>query len=145
MNHWHDIKSEFEADGSLRDIYVYQVSSDYWDMFLKKIMASGYKLEFIHSHKLMPLPLTLNTIQALQETDPTTLGIWVNDNMLLNCHFFIATEIELDLSPRDINTENDYEVLLTFLSWLANTLKKNVHLTHENSPELEILQIRYDD
>ena len=48
-------------------------------------------------------------------------------------------QIELDICPSDIASPVDLENLQKFLFWLHNLVKLKVVLTHENSPELEIL------
>ncbi len=77
----------------------------------------------------------------MQQTDPTTLYIWVTDDIQLNCHFFVETEIELDVSPHDIQTESAYIQLVSFLEWLATVTKNEVKLTHEGMQEQVILSV----
>lgn len=141
MKSWNSIKSEFDSDGSLRDIYVYDSSPLLWDRFITEISSSNYKLEFTNGEALLELPRTLSEIKRLQRNDPTILFIWIDDEIQANCHFFIEGEIEIDISPSDINSEDDYLRLVDFLNWLCNVLKCNVVLTHEGSPNLEILRV----
>ena len=141
MKAWSEIKEEFEADGSLRDIYVEDIDSAVWEIFIGSIKSSKYKLEFTHGDASLEIPTSLAEVKRLQETDPTTLFVWLNEKIQVNCHFFIETEIELDVSPNDIISEPEYKVLIGFLEWLARTLKERVILTHEGMQNHVILSV----
>ncbi|HDY7631136.1 TPA: hypothetical protein RQJ73_004506 [Vibrio vulnificus] len=139
MYHWIEFKEEFQADGSLRDVYIEDINLAKWDQFLDFIKLSKYEFEFRHGGNLQSLPDTFSSIKNLQGTEPTILSIKLNANFCLNCHFFVETEIELDLSPRDVSSEADFEVLLEFLEKLSSSLACRVTLTPENTPKQVIL------
>ncbi|WP_242615022.1 hypothetical protein [Vibrio vulnificus] len=139
MYQWTEFKEEFEADGSLRDVYIEDIDLAKWDQFLDFIKLSKYEVAFRHGGNLQTLPDTFSSIKNLQDTEPTTLSINLNANFCLNCHFFMETEIELDLSPRDVNSEADFEVLLEFLEKLSSSLACRVTLTPEDTPKQVIL------
>lgn len=139
MKEWRDVKKEFEPEGSLRDIYIEDIDESVWDLFLHNIRGSVYELKFTHGQNLVGLPETFNEIRHLQESDPTTLGIVLENGICINCHFFVESEIELDLSPREIDSESKFKSLVSFLSWLNVSLCKPVKLTHENAQTEVIL------
>lgn len=141
MKQWNEIKSEFETDGSLRDIYVENVQVELWNLFIEEVKNYKYRIEFSHGDNELALPNNFNAIKKLQETDPTTLRIWLPGDIQLNCHFFTEDEIELDVSPCDVQSEASYLQLLEFLKWLSSSTKKEVKLTHEGSKELIILGV----
>lgn len=141
MKQWGDIRYEFETDGSLRDIYVENIDPPVWDTFIAEVKRSGYKIEFAHGDVAKDLPNDLTTIKSMQQTNPTTLYIWIAENIQLNCHFFVETEIELDVSPHDVQTESAYTQLVCFLEWLSSVTRAEVKLTHEGMPEQVILSV----
>ena len=141
MKQWNEIKSEFETDGSLRDIYVENVQVELWNLFIEEVKNYKHRIEFSHGDNELALPNNFNAIKKLQETDPTTLRIWLPGDIQLNCHFFTEDEIELDVSPCDVQSEASYLQLLEFLKWLSSSTKKEVKLTHEGSKELIILGV----
>ncbi len=141
MKAWSKIKEEFEADGSLRDIYVEEIDPARWEIFINGVKSSNYRREFTHGDTSLNIPNSLAEIKRLQETDPTTLSIWLDDKIQVNCHFFIETEIELDISSGDIIGESEYQILIGFLKWLASILKERVILTHENTQDQVILSV----
>ncbi|MCX4030225.1 protein export chaperone SecB [Endozoicomonas sp. SM1973] len=141
MKEWDEVKEEFEADGSLRDIYVEEVNISEWNSFISAILRSKYRIKFIHGDREISLPEDFGSIKKLQLEEPTTLHIWVTDKTQLNCHFFIESEIELDVSPYDIQDSASYSSLVSFLKWLAALLGKQVKLTHEGMQNQVILSV----
>ena len=141
MKSWNDIKSEFAVDGSLRDIYVDSSSPEIWRDFIRSVKTSKYKYAFSHGGKSIEFPSSLSDIKTLQETDPTILHIWLNQVIQINCHFFVSSKIELDISPKDIAGEAEYRLLTNFLCWLQEGLNSRVSLTHENSQMEVILSV----
>lgn len=105
------------------------------------IKGSKYEIDFYHGDGKLELPENLLLIKRLQETDSTTLCIWLPEKTQINCHFFVETEIDLDVSPRDIQNENAYLQLLNFQEWLSKSMGKEVKLTHEGAQELVILSV----
>ncbi|WP_444944344.1 protein export chaperone SecB [Microbulbifer sp. ZKSA006] len=141
MKQWGEIKSEFEVDGSLRDICVENVDSAVWNIFISAVKQSNYKFDFVHGDLVRDLPASLAEIKALQETNPTTLRIWISGSIQINCHFFVESEIELDVSPSEIQSAGSYFKLTSFLEWLAWATGGVAKLTHENSQEQVILSV----
>lgn len=61
--------------------------------------------------------------------------------MQLNFHFFVDTEIELDVSPYDLHNEMQFNDFLNFLKWLAKSLEREVFVKHEGAPSQKILSV----
>ncbi|WP_288130749.1 protein export chaperone SecB [Microbulbifer sp.] len=141
MKQWSEIKPEFGVDGSLRDIYIENVDASVWGVFIDGVKQSSYKFDFTHGDIERDLPGSLNQIKVLQETNPTTLHLWLSDSIQINCHFFIESEIELDLSPSEIQSASSYSKLIDFLEWLASITERAVKLTHEGAQEQVILSV----
>jgi len=135
-------RSEMEVDGSLRDIYVYDIDTQTWNRFLRAVRESNYVNRLVHADQELSLKdVDLQTIRHLQETDSVSLYIQVSNQVIAICHFFADDELELDIDPQELGSSKDYTTLLEFLRWLADALRHTVHLTHENRPENEILRI----
>ncbi len=142
MERWGDIKSEFDVDGSLRDIYVENTTENQWNHFINEISSSNFQITFTHGGVTKKLPNNFQDIKKLQEENPTTLAILLDNNILVHCHFFIISEIELDITPEHINDENGYNAMLSFINWLSSILDHIVILTHENAKDMVILKSR---
>jgi hypothetical protein len=141
MKDWFEIKDEFEVDGSLRDIYVLHICIDAWGDLIKEIKHEKFQFKFMHGNSERALPDNFYKIKELQQTNPTTLCIWLDNNIQVNCHFFMETEIELDISPREIKSSSEYTTLTSFMKWLSSTLRKPAILTHEGSQDQVILSV----
>jgi len=138
---WNEIKSDFNVDGTLRDIYVEDIDIDIWNLFLRKIEESSYKISFFHGELKKDLPNLFSNIKFLQQSDSTILSIWLNENIHLNCHFFIDSEIELDLTVQEIQVEQSFILLQEFMVWLSHVVKKEVKLTHEGMQNDVIMKV----
>ena len=141
MQKWSDITKEFEADGSLRDIYISPTNEAIWDEFIELIANSSYKTEFFHNDKSISFPIAFCRIKELQFSNPTILHIWIGSKIQVNCHFFTEEEIELDISPLDVPDEQSYTMLQEFMFWLSSSLRLSVKLTHEGSPDMLICEV----
>lgn len=138
MTDWHSIQQGFEPDGALRDVYIAPASASLWNEFIEWVSRAGYSSEFWHGQRKKALPQELLEIKQLQQTDPTTLKLFLSAGVQINCHFFIDEEIELDIDPREIRDQEAFESLLIFLRAIATALKRNARVTYENSPEDEL-------
>ncbi|WAJ38471.1 hypothetical protein OU800_04325 [Pseudomonas sp. GOM7] len=141
MKDWLEVKEEFQVDGSLRDIYVLGICIDAWSNLIKKLKHEHFQLKFMHGSFDRALPENFYEIKELQQTNPTILCIWLDNSIQVNCHFFMETEIELDISPREIKGLAEYITLTSFMKWLSSTLRKPAILTHEGSQDQVILSV----
>jgi hypothetical protein len=140
MHQWNEIKAELEPDGSLRDIYVLDTNISIWEKLLTEITLSKYVFKFTHGEIQLDIPSCFSSIKTLQESNPTTLTILVN-HIKINCHFFVESEIEMDICPSEVNSEDNFNSLIEFLKWLSKVSNSNVVLTHENSEDHVILTV----
>ena len=140
---WKHVRSEFEPDGSLRDIYVLNANAELWNQLLSSLEESRYQFRFFTPDGAMsPAPRSFEEIDTLKETDPVRMEIQLPGGLSLNCHFFSPSEIELDLDPKEIYDQKTYAFLGEFMRWLAFTLGREALLTHENSKEVRILAVK---
>ncbi len=57
------------------------------------------------------------------------------------CYFFIESEIENDIEPREVKTEEDHQAILSYLKAVADKLSKKVRMTPEMEPEAILLEM----
>src|SRR5690606_32614712 len=96
MKPWSEIKHEFDADGSLREIYVDNIEPEGRDQFIAEIKGSQYEIDIYHGDLTVELPRSLVLIKRLQERDPAALRSEHPEKIQINCQSFVETEIELD-------------------------------------------------
>jgi hypothetical protein len=122
----------FYVDGSLRDIYIHGTTVQDWQKLLTFLRSSSYPLELISGGHQRPIPEQIEDIFLLAHADGVTLRVDAA-HLALNCHFYTSQEIEFDLDPRDMNSEQQIARLLDFLRTIGRLLHKAVVLTPENA------------
>jgi hypothetical protein len=136
---WEQYQKEFEWDGSLRDIYIFETSLDDWQKLLDFIRAERYAFDYKIDDDAVTLPERAATIFEC-ENYQSLLSVKVGD-LLLNCHFFTVDKIEFDLDPREVKGERELEELFDFLRQLCRISNRQTVLTPENGSELWIFRL----
>jgi hypothetical protein len=136
---WKQIAGDFEADGSLRDIYVLGTTLVDW----QNVIAGLYKFDPPPIFKIndvpTEIPLDIQEIFNMRSLASTLLSFPLG-KMHLNCNFFQDDEIEFDLDPAEVDGQQEIDRLETFMRYLAKTTNKMVILTPENTKETSILR-----
>jgi hypothetical protein len=130
-----DCKEAFEWDGSLLDIYIHETTLHDWQSFIDWMRHSRYNFSFASGNNLSSLPDNVQDVFNEQET--SLLSISINE-IMANCHFFGIEEIELNIDPREVVSEENFRDLMDFISSLGKTLSKQVKITPENMPNMPL-------
>ncbi len=125
-------KGAFYIDGSLRDIYIFGTDEQDWQKFLTFLCTSSYPLEFIIAGEQQPIPDRIEDVFSLVHSQGGVLYI-DEEHLALHCYFSTSEEIELDLDPRNMHTEQQISRLLDFMHKIGRLLNKTVVLTPENA------------
>lgn len=136
---WQEIKSEFEYDGFLLDLYIQQTDVDAWQKALDLLRSSPHQLCFLRDGEEAPLPHEAKDILAARQEAGTLLRVGV-ESLTISCHFFTKEQIEFDVYPPEISTETHFSHLCQFMRLLGHGLGKDVDLTPENEEEQIILK-----
>lgn len=67
------------------------------------------------------------------------LSIWLDGPVQICCHFFIAKQLELDISPKEITSPAAHDAVLSFIEKLAEALQISADITPENSEGIPFL------
>ena len=130
----HEVPGLWEVDGSLRDLYVLHTSASHWEAFLE--FAAQFPCVYSHDGETRTRP---TVEQLFSDRDGShLLGISIG-SATVNCHFFVETEIELDLEPKEIEGSNKHDQVLRFMEGLARAVSKPVLLTPENGSNVPYL------
>jgi hypothetical protein len=133
-----DYKKLFAADeGELLDIRVPDVTINHWERFLNHL-TTHYELSYEEGGTPKPLP-TFDMIIERYAVTPVTLKIHISD-FTVNCFFFDLEEIEMDVSPTDIDSALKANLVFKFMSDVACLLGKLVMLLPEGSDTAEGLR-----
>lgn len=134
----------FYVDGSLRDIVIVNTTIDDWEKLYSELTLGEYELAFEcgDSHTPPPNVRELLAGGGMHDQCPrlrVTLGA-----SKLNCFFYCKEEIEFDLDPRDVSSEDEFLRITDFIRRLGTVLEKDVVLTDENVHEFELIRYRHE-
>lgn len=141
---WNDIKWIFEPDGSLRDIYVQDVTLSDWEKLID-FLNLNYDLKFGENEKnQIDKDYVIKFLKdETGEMESKSLKIDFN-GVNFHCYFFLPDQIEFDIDPREIRTVTDFESIEKFMISISKMLKNQVTLTGENSPEFPLFKIDFE-
>lgn len=138
---WHTYQSKFEWDGSLRDIYVLNTDIRDWQILIDMIRESRLEVLFVSGDVIEDLPEDISFIFKLPHDISYDLNVHLG-RTILRTHFFVENEIEIDLDPREVRDQADFDRLISFMRNMAEYLNKDVVLAPENCIEDPILIIQ---
>lgn len=125
----------WERDGSFRDVYVFEATASDWNALFALAKVCGHRYTYEGLEESLPEPSSIFS----NRNGSHLLQIFVGRS-LANCHFFLSSEIELDLDPREINDAQDHTEILLFLEKLSEGTSKAVVVTAENTEDVPYLR-----
>ncbi|CAN5727293.1 hypothetical protein BH11MYX3_BH11MYX3_37010 [soil metagenome] len=132
---WNRQSSDFEADGSLRDIIVADTTVEDWRTVLDLVIDGHYRGWLARHGVLVPRPTDL---EALFLEAAHYLSFSISELVVVG-HFFTPGEVELSFDPRGVN-EGVLRGLLAFMVELGEATEKVVVMTPENAPNVAIFR-----
>lgn len=142
---WNDIAWIFKPDGTLRDIYVQDVTLADWEKLID-FLNLNYDIRYGEEEKKQ---IDKEYVLRFLKDETGELEIKVLKigfkGVNIHCYFFLPDQIEFDVDPLEIKTINDFESIETFMISISKTLKNQVTLTEENSPEFPLIKIDFEN
>jgi hypothetical protein len=125
---FHQLPDLWLKDGSYRDVHLQGTSLTDWRVL------SGLVEEFPHSYQRDGIehPLPDASIVFADRDHSHLLGIRLS-NVIVNCHYFVLSEIELDVDPEDVVGPTVHDAVLSFVERLAIATNKPARITDENA------------
>ncbi len=131
---WQSVSSEFEADGSLRDIYVSPATLSDWQRAFDFVRQHGNEVSYSLDGLSSSLPVSVSEpLSAREHASP--LLTFRFGGIHFATHFFTADELEFDILPNAIHGQDDLDSLLSFVQRIGDLLVRPVSITPENSRE----------
>jgi hypothetical protein len=115
----------WECDGSLRDIYLQNTEAVHWKRFDQ--LLSHYEISYTFDGVVAPFPGSHSVLENRKGSH--VLSIFLSDPVQICCHFFIAEQLELDISPKEITGSAEHEEVLSFVENLAAALELSADIT----------------
>lgn len=141
---WTELKEEiYYWDGSWRDIYILQTNLEdnkRWADYVN----NNYRIEWFNGlTQAEENKVDFEVIKEYWNGNHdlcSTAKIFI-DKIQINNHFFTDTEIENDIDPREINSIDDHEKVVKYMTDLSKLLNKSVILTPENDQEIVLMKV----
>jgi len=121
---WNKIKWIFKPDGTLRDIYIQEVSLSDWNNLID-LINEKYTVKYKGKKKIAKQEVIEYLMDETGEVEFKTVSIEL-EKIKLNCHFFLEDEIEFDIHPKQINSLEDFEFLEKFMNDVSKSLDNQV-------------------
>ena len=130
MIDWNKCKDHFRVDGSLRDIYITPATiADWREIYMLTCNYPG--VEYLVDGISHPLPDSVELVFAVRHLSAPMLR-FKSGHALFVFHFFSAYEVECDITPSEITSQSDLDVLLETIRQFGNAVHKRVLITPEN-------------
>jgi hypothetical protein len=145
MLEWSYIKSKlYFLDGSLRDILIYDMNNEIWQKWIEyintnfKVRFKNYfnddELNYINYDSLKKV---WNEGRKLYYYALVDLG-----GIFVNCYFNTSLELNQDISPSEIKSISDHNILMDYLKYVSLLLNREIILTEEMDEESILLKIK---
>lgn len=124
----------WQVDGSYRDAYLFHAEPKDWCLLFRLAVSGECRYSANGVAGALPSPECIFANRDVSHLLQVKAGA-----ASINCHFFVPSEIELDIDPKEVTDEATHQAVLTFLESLSSSADKGVTITVENSPESPLL------
>ncbi len=141
---WSELKENvYFEDGSLRDIYIKDVSEQDWAKFVDYLGENNHIEWFNHlkcvSESKPNFQTILEQFQFGVEAVPP-IKIFIS-TLQINAHIFSEDEIECTIDPKEFQSIEDHDILVSFLKKISSEINKTIIVAPENMPEFVLFEI----
>ena len=141
---WTELKEKiYYWDGSWRDLYILNTSLDdnlKWTNYVNE----NYRIEWFNGlTQKNDTKIDFEVIKEFWSENHdlcSTAKVFI-DKIQINNHFFDDDEIENDIDPREINSIEDHEIIVKYMTDLSQLLDKPIILTPENDKEIVLIKV----
>lgn len=127
---------DFEVDGALRDICVFDTDVRDWELLISALSRSGWAVRFrliLPDGEVDVLESVSELLDRLAVDGEISAAMSVRvDEVMFSCYFFEPERVEFTFDPRDITGESSFASLEKFMTWLGMTTGKRVVMTMES-------------
>ncbi|HEX8328576.1 MAG TPA: hypothetical protein VF629_13625 [Hymenobacter sp.] len=132
---WEELKKYvYYTDGSLRDIYVADTTREDWKIWAEYVNSS-YRVvsstELGNDDEKVAFTAVMKYWDSNNEQSSMPLATISVGALCLECFFFTADEIQNTVNPKYINSIDDHNQLIKFMTDLSYLLDKDVKLIIE--------------
>lgn len=142
---WNQLKNKIYVwDGGWLDIYVHDTTSKDWEKW-SQYVNENFTIKWYNG--MAEKDETKIDFKVIQEYwngnhDLTSTANVFVDDIQVNAHFFVDSEIENDIDPREFKSIEDHNKLIRYLIGISEILDKEVNVTPENCPEIILMKVK---
>jgi hypothetical protein len=143
MNWTEQKENIYYWDGSWRDIYVLETSLDdnlSWTNYVNE----NYRIEWFNGLTQKDEgKIDFEVIRQFWNGNQdlcSTAKVFI-EHIQINNHFFVHNEIENDIDPREVNSIEEHDKIVKYMSDLSLLLDKPIILTPENDKEIVLIKV----
>ena len=141
---WLKIKERvYFEDGSLRDIYIKNVSENDWRIWVE-LINERYDVSFrIYEGEVTTPKIEFHRLLQFWngDLDSGAMASFFVGRTLVNAFFFSNDEFDNDITPTEFLSIEDHNALMDYLKSISTLLNKRVILTPEMMPETILLAV----
>ena len=138
---WQYVKHLFEWDGSWRDIYISNADAALCQRVIDAV-RSRYTTHYQEDGERKPFPQSITIVVDRRDEVTPCLSIYI-EGIRINFHFFTPDEIEFDIDPREVDSEEKFAALTEFMRCIGQQSERDVVLAPEGGAEREEMLIAY--
>jgi len=130
----------FFQDGSLRDIYILNTAAEEWTRLFTFLRAQPDEIQttLLMNNYPVPIPDNISGIFGKDRKSSIEMKTIVS-GIDVRTHFFDIGRIDLDLDPREVQSEEAMNTLFKFFGDMAKTLEREIILTEESQEDIVLL------
>ncbi|WP_405097907.1 hypothetical protein [Micromonospora sp. NBC_01412] len=138
---WEDVQVWFDLDlnGTLPDVHVPETTVEDWRALVDLVRSEGWQLAYLVDGGARPLPAAVEDMLSLREEVGVQLNVWPAPGVLAIFRLYEAEQIDFDVDLRELQGQQQLDVLCRFLTTIGRRLRKSVLMTPEglgNEPVL---------
>jgi len=142
---WQILKEQIYIwDGGWLDIYIFNTTIKDWEKWAQ-FVNENYKVSWYNGElNKTETKINFEVIKKFWAGNldfQSTVMVFIGD-IQVNAHFFLSTEIENDIDPREFNDMEDHNALIKYLKGISRILDKEVIVTPENCPEIVLISVK---
>ena len=143
---WHQIREKvYDSDaGTLRDIYVLETNVDDWRSWVDFVNTTCIVRWKNAAGEIMP-QIDFNQILDCWHSQEISHAVIMVGQVSLHVHFFCESEIEHDLQPEEVTSEEDHNSIVSYMQSMSQRLDRKVILTPENGQNFPLIIVENNE
>lgn len=120
---WEQCRQEFTCDdGAFVDLQVPGTADQDWELLWSALRSGRFELSAYRDGESIALPESAEWALAEQQRAAVLVSVRLG-SVTANCHF-VGGDLELDIDPREVISEVEFESVLTIMRFVAAAVRR---------------------